>query len=642
MPTILLYLLLLAGVVCAFFGSPRQALAALAVTWMLVPGGARLPGVVSGHLFLHRVILVAALLGLARQVVAGRLDRRMFAVRGIHAAFAAYVVAAFVNGVLLAEPRIPFGVNLGAWYSIAEQMVFFLVILALIRAVGARDAAVIVTAVAGVMAAITLSEHLQHWSYGAWFSRHLHDPAGLLKMPLEVRGSHPRVRGAATFALEYGWMAAMLLPLTAAVAFVHRRRPELWLVPASLFASVMWSWSRSAYTGLAVGAVVLLLGVAIGRTRQLALVGTAGILVAALLVQGSVRKTLDLGAAGGDADPRFERLPGILEAVAHRPIRGLGLGGLLNRRIQVVDISWVLTYATLGVLGVIALGALMLAAIHAVTRFTTASPSPGRIIAAGAAAAAVSAPLGLFAFDLANLWGATATIWGLTALAVVASEEIGALPIPLLRRRRLVPPLAVGLGILGGVVGIVLALTVPARTTVLADFTTMAPRILALREGSSGYPFKVLSTSGCVIVDEAEVPASAGCLALDQMAGGVGEVRIQSTNATDVETTLDLLATQLRKGFHRSTLEVVSRSHQRPNWATTAPLWLLAIGAGLGAVATDARSPLAARRRNAMGRPATSRVNLPLRAVAPGDHPGSGSPSHAPGQRPPRRTTRAG
>src|SRR5690606_10878944 len=127
-------------------GAPRASLVVLTSTWLLVPGVARIPGAVEGHLFIHRVVFAAVLAGLVRAVLAGRLDRQVFAVRGVHAAFAAYLLVALLVGVVLAEPGIPATMNTNAYLALVDQAMFFVTALALFRAVGARHAATVITA----------------------------------------------------------------------------------------------------------------------------------------------------------------------------------------------------------------------------------------------------------------------------------------------------------------------------------------------------------------------------------------------------------------------------------------------------------------------------------------------------------------
>lgn len=587
MPAALLTLLLAAGVLLAASGRPRAMATSLATTWLLVPGAARLPGTGSGQLLIHRVILAAVVIGLFRALVLGRLDRRVLTIRGTHLAFVGFLAVALVTGVLLAEPRIPTSTTANTYAALFEQGLFFAVALAVFRATGARRSALIVTAVAGVLAAIGISEGLFSWSYSQWITQDLADPSGLLSLDLGTRGPHERVRAASTFALELGWIIALLLPLTIATAIATRGRARLlWAVPAGLLVAMVWTWSRSTYAGLAVGLAVLALGVVVDQPRRAAPLAFVGLVLGGLLLQGPLRSTLDLGQTRGEQDVRFQRLPELFDLASERPIGGLGLGGLLVRRFTAVDLSWVNTYATIGVVGVIALAALLLTAAHAASRFLLAGPSPTRLVAAGATAGVIVAPVGLAAYDLLSLRGSTSTVWALAALALAAGEELGVLPVPLRRRVELVPRPAFALGLLGLAGGFVLAATVPAVHSVDATFTTVAPRALAVVRSDNPYTGKVLGQTGCLVVEQVEA-VDVSCLDRDQVAGGVGELRIEAASAD--EAWQDHLAVRdlLERTFPRALVAVVDEGSGRPTWATTAPIWLFASGFAIGALLPD-------------------------------------------------------
>lgn len=596
MPGLLIWALLAAAVVVGVRGRPRPALMALTATWLLVPGLARVPGAVDGQLFIHRVVVAATLLGLLRGVLLGRIDRSVFAIRGVHAAFAAYLLVGLLDGLVLAGSEVPTSLSLLAYVDLVYQAVFFVTALALFRAAGARQAAGVVAGVAGVVAVLGIAEHVLGWSWSQWFAQDLADPTGLMSSDLAQRGPHRRIRVAGAFSLEMGWVTAMLIPVTVAVALLARRYARLvWVVPAGLLLSMVWTWSRSAYAGLAVGLAVLGLGFVLDRPRRVLPLGAIGLVLAGALLRGPLRRALEVGVTGGEQDVRFERLPDILGFAADRPISGLGLAGLEVRRIPVVDISWLSTYATLGLLGVLALAATLLAAAHAAGRFVQSGPSPARTIAAGAAGAVVAAPIGFASYDLGTLYQSTETVWAMVALALAANEELGVLPRPLVRRTRLVPPLAIAFGIVGVVAGGVLAVTVPGRATIDAAFTTVDPGVAAAAPGEQTYTFKVLSQTACVVVDAADLRATVRCQDLDQVGGGIGTLRVESPTRAGAEAAYDEARQRLLGVFPKATVGAIARGSGRPTWATTAPLWLGAVGLAAGATMPDraARPPLA-------------------------------------------------
>lgn len=594
MPGLLVWSLLGAGLLVALAARPRGSVAVLATTWLLVPGAARIPGAADGHLFLHRILVVAVLAGLLRGVVLGRLDRRVFAVRGVHVAFGAYLLVALFAGVVLARPGLDPTLNTNAFLELSEQAVFFVAALAAFRAAGARTSAAIVTVVAGVGAALGVIEHLTGWSFSQWATRDLADPSGLMSLDLASRGPHDRIRVAATFALEYGWVVAMLVPLAVAVALGTRGRARIaWLAPTAMVAAMTWTWSRSAYAGLAVGLLVLGLGLVLDRPQQALPLGVIGFVLATVLLQGPLREALDVGVTGEDQDVRLDRLPDVLGLVSDRPLLGTGLGGLLDQRITVVDIGWVTAYATIGIVGVIALVAVLLSASHAGSRFVLAPPSRLRTIAAGATGAVVAAPLGFASYDLGTLRMSTETVWAMAALALVANEQLGLLPVPAVRRGYNVPVPAAVLGALGVVGGFALALATPQRTSLELVHAVQDPAVAAEAPTDQGYTIKVLSQTACVVVEDMALDVTLRCQDLDQIAGGTGTVRIEATDAAAVEDAGMAVTRRLQEVFPAATVAVTERGRGRPTWASTAPVWMAAAGFALGATAPDRnRRPL--------------------------------------------------
>lgn len=595
MPIPVLVALLVVGVAVAVFGRPRSALIVLCIAWLLVPQGARVPGTGFSQLFLQRVVLLAVGAGLLLRIRNGTTDRAVLRLRNVHVALLGYVTVAALFGVLLAESSTYSNQNSNGWYGIAEQALIFAVAIALLREVGARRSVGVISGVAGVMAAVAIIEHVTGWSYGAWFSANLLDPDGLLRLPLQRRGPHERVRVAAGFALEFGWVAALLTPGALAWAVVvrreragpgRRRLPALaaWLVPAGLILAMVWSWSRSAYAGLAAGVLVAVLGYVLDRPRQLAVLTFGAFVVLAFAASGPMRETVDLGAVGGDQDVRFERLPEIIDAVAGRPFIGLGLGGLLARRVRVVDVSWVQTYATLGVGGLVALGTVLLTSVHAATRFVRSAPGSLRLIAAGAAGAVVAAPIGYGAYDLGTLRTSNLTVFVLVALALTANEELGVLPAESARARR-PPALAVALGAVGLVIGIGAAVAVPERSSSTLVFTTVDPRVAAATPGDQRHTIGVLSKSGCVVAEAITSEARIECDDLYELAGGIGRVRIEAEDPATVAEARSAIAERLEESFPAATIQVAASGRGRPTWATTAPLWMAVVGVALGAIA---------------------------------------------------------
>lgn len=591
MPAALLFLLVLLGMGVAFAGPPRAAATALVATWLLVPGAARVPWTGTGEVFIHRAVIAAVLARLLRQAIGGRLAPKVLGIRGVHVAFAGLLTVAAAVGVVLAGADTIPRQNLDGLLVLADQLAFFVAALALFRQCGARRSVEVVAAVAGVLGAVAVTEHLFGWSYSRWFSAHIPDPSGLLTFPLEQRGPHERVRASGTFALELGWVVALLIPVAVAAASTRLRgRPDApirsrWplLVPPVLVLALVWSWSRSSYAGLAIGMVAVLLGMVLDRPRQLLVVAVGCAVVAAIAFQAPLRETIDQSSTNGEQDVRIQRLPEVLEPVAERPYTGLGLGGLLSHGVFVVDNSWVTTYATLGAVGVVAFAALLVVALHSTSRFLRAGPGQTRLIAAAASGAVAASLIALSTYDFVTLRTSTEALWGLTALGLVANEELGVLRSPM---RTDPPPVRVwALAALGALAGVALWAASPPRATADAVFTTVHPRVAAAAPGTQSFTIKVLSQSACLLVREVGSTGTVRCRDEDQIAGGVGTVRIEAPTAREVDRRVAEVRTRLVAAFPAATFELRARGRGRPSAIVTAPLWAAALGGALGALA---------------------------------------------------------
>ena len=613
MPPLLITALLVAAVVVCFRASVTAVAVVLVSTWMLVPGAARIPGMGESQFFLHRVVTAIVLLAVLWRVLVGRLDRDVFAVRGIHVAFGAYLAVITIVGVVAAPPSAPAVQNVNGWIDIVAQFAFFLAALAVFRACGARRSVQVIASVAAVMAVVAVSERLFGWSYAKWFASRLDDPLGYLSLPLEQRGPQLRVRAAASFALEFAWMTALLIPMSIAAARSWRPRRWPWAVPPLLVWALVWSVSRSAYAGLAIGMMVLLFGITLDRPRQSAIVAAAGLVVAAIVARAPINEAIQFSTLKGEHDVRLDRLPGTFRLVSDRPFSGLGLGGLTSRGLLQLDVSWATTYATIGVLGLVTLAAVLLAAIHATSRFVLAGPDDRRVIAAAAAGAALAAPVGLAAFDFATLSASMKTLWALVAVGLVANEELGVLQ-PLRRVPRRVPlPLVPALGLLGVVAGWVVLLAAPVRSATELVYTTVDPQVIA-EPNYEGVTVKVLSQTACSVLDELPSAASIECRDLDQLAGGIGVLRIEGRDAAQVSAAQSVVEKRLTDVFPAATVQVSQQGRGRPAWATTAPLWLGALAAGLASLIPSGGGTDLRRRRPAERSPS----HAPSRAPTPG------------------------
>ena len=607
MPGFVLLVLVAVAVAIALRGRPLPSALVLAGTALLVPGGARVPGTGIGPLFIHRVVVVAVVFGLVRQVAIGALPRRVFAPRGVHVAFLGYLFVAGLFGVVLATPGALPRQNADPWIDLAFQALTFVAATALFRACGARRSIQIVAVVAGTMAAVAISERVLGWSYARWFADDIPDPSGLMTLALERRGGEERVRAAATFALEFGWVAALLIPVTVAAAIVWRGRRLMWLPPVLLAVALILSVSRSVYAGLALGLSITLLGVVLDRPRQVAVAVAGTLVVTALAVQIPLRDAIDTATLPGEPDVRLERLPDMLAPVAERPFVGLGLGGLLGRNIEVVDSSWVLLYATLGVVGLLALAGLLVTCLHALSRFLRAGPGPNRVIAASATGVVAASFGALGAYDFGTLRASTATLWMVVALGLVANEEMEVLPRVAQVRR---PSAAVAaLGAAGLWIGVGILALAPVRSTVTLVVTTVDPAIAAAAVDQS-FTVKVLSQTACTVVEEMPLRATVRCRDFDQIGGGIADLRIEATDEAELRRTRTAVEQTLTEVFPAATVQARDHGRGRPAWATTAPLWAAVLGALAGLWRPVINEGRTDRRAPASAGPAPGRTSL--------------------------------
>lgn len=186
------------------------------------------------------------------------------------------------------------------------------------------------------------------------------------------RGGVTRSSGTAIHPLEYATTLAGVFPIAIAAAISHgfrwhrAHRRLLWWLPAALISiSAIVGVSRSAVIGFALAAAAMIPAV---PRRYRAAVFAAGLtLVATVLVMipGLLSTTLAL-FSGAATDPSAQSRVGGLdrapEFIGASPVIGVGFGTFLPR-YYIFDNQWVLITVELGVLGAIAFGGVVVAAV---------------------------------------------------------------------------------------------------------------------------------------------------------------------------------------------------------------------------------------------------------------------------------------
>ncbi|MFN2536585.1 MAG: hypothetical protein ABR549_00355 [Mycobacteriales bacterium] len=567
-------LLLVAGAAAlaglGFLTRPRTALAVLVGTVVLVPGSLVPPGV-PGVLTVHRLVMLAAAAGVVWRCVRSELPWSVLRPPPLVLRFLLVAGALGVLGVGLLQSQTDPSVAARNWQALAVQVPFLMVWVVLIRAcddlVAAATSLVIATVLSG---AIALTEAVTGTSYARlWF----HAVPALLASDqaqvLATRGGHVRVRAAADFTLAFAWVTAAVVPLLLVLAVLRRRaRAGLLLIGLPLLVTaVVLTYSRTVVLPLLV--VIVLLGVLL-RDKGIRAAGGASLVAAvvALVISPGLAGQFTAAIDTGSIDVRIERLPVIGALAAGHPWTGLGFGGLASQGILATDSSYLLSYAEVGVLGLAAFVAVLVAAVGE-SLLATLSPAPTeRLVALAAALGLVTLAAGTFTFDTFNAPAAAETFWLLAAFGLVAQRGLpgGRRLLPV--RLRLPAVLAAFL------VGLALRMAAPTHVAQTWQFESLLPYPATV--AAATYTGTELRTTFCTLVHAALAPAPVTCQATGD-APGQGILRLQA------DSTAALQAEQLR------VLDVAARVHQlsrlqlmtrgpsvtgKPTGLSTAPGWL--------------------------------------------------------------------
>ena len=502
---------------------------------------------------------------------------------------AALLVTAFTAGVLLAPRSVSLAGDLHAFLYVLDLVILFVVVLAAVRTIGVRR---VVNLIAwGVLVAVLIGfvERITKFSWGQFFFEHV--PASYVPSiapgTLSVRGAAVRSQGAAQFALEYGWVLAMLLPLTVAATIRWSQGREPWrkaalLLPIAAFVAMVFSGGRSAVIAAAV-ATLLFLVVTGGDRRLLRWLGVVAVVavLVALFDPSLVTSPFAAGSAADPASVRLERLPFLFSLVVHRPFTGLGFNGVSNV-FGGVDNGYALMYATIGVVGVTAWIALMVTAM-ATTARALRSPrgTDTRNVGAACLIGVVAVAFAMATYDLVSTLQSQWALVFLAAVGVAAAETV---PRPeRVRRRwgyRAALPL-VGLG-----VGCLLFVSAPLTSSQTFSVILTAPWLDFTNGGPvDAYDGTALSDTLCGALTSPDVVAAGtrvDCLQLDTIEplAFPAEALVTVSAATPAAVTAEARHAFAPISSHMQMTATASESVQtgRPAWATTAPLWCAVVG----------------------------------------------------------------
>ncbi|MGH3744239.1 MAG: O-antigen ligase family protein, partial [Mycobacteriales bacterium] len=472
MPAIAVVLLALAGAAAVFRLRPLAALTVLGLAAVLVPAPLTVPHLHTSYATVQHVLVFAGAARLAfvrEDRVAARAALRPTPVLVALTLLLAYSA---VVGIGFSPDAGILGYSSFRLLDLVDQLAFLVVCLALARRVGdVRQVLGVAAAAVLVSTLIAVAEHATGGSYGHWLFSRLPGQAGTdAAFPLTPRQGSPRVRAGAEFALQFGWMSAMLLPALIVVALRASRARVVWAAAgtALVVLGIYWSFTRSALGAVVI--VVLVLGV-LARDRRLGTL-TAGICAAAIvtyLVVPSVGGHLSTSADAGSIDVRSQRLAPIMHAVAAHPFRGLGLGDVVSAGFHTTDNALLLEYAELGAVGATLLFVLFAAAVVQTGR-ALALPDPrDRLVAAACTTGVLTFGAGAMTYDAFTLLQDVHLLWLLVAVATVLAERRGRqvrLPRPAL-------PVVVATGAVAVVAGVVVAAVVPMHAAQDYEFTTL-------------------------------------------------------------------------------------------------------------------------------------------------------------------------
>jgi len=579
----LVLLLVVLALACVALRAPsRVALGVVLGTFLLVPGLIAPPGA-PGVLTVHRVVLVAALLGVARQCRRGTLSWQVFRPPPITARLGLVVGLFAVLGVALAQPTTDPSAAARNWQSWLAQVLVVAGVAVLCRASGSvGHAMTALVLAAGAAVLVTFAERLTGTSYArAWY--HL-VPSMLGTDPAQVlatRGGRVRVRGAADFTLAWAWSGAALVPVALVGAGLVRgwRRAAALTVAAGLAVSVALTYSRGVVLPLLLVALLCLVAV---RDRAVRVPVLASLLIAsaAALMSTSLRNQFSENVDRGSIDVRVQRFPALTDLVAAHPFRGLGMSGLASLGFPTTDSSYLLAYGETGMLGLAALLALLLCAVLVPLRGIR-GPDPGtRLVCTGAGLGAVTLVVGAFTFDAFTTLSVAELFWALVAIAGVAAENTA-----VATRELTWPARAAALAGLA-LLGTVLALAAPSHAARTWQFDTLDAYDATVFAPT--YTGRQLRTSLCEVVQArlAGTDVSVRCresgVGPDDDAPGQGVIRVQASASGPGEQDAEAAIASVHGMRQLRSVHLQSRDGWitgTPSVLRTAPAWLPLLGA---------------------------------------------------------------
>lgn len=516
--------------ITVLYARPVTVLVTLIATVMLIPATLVTPHLHTSYATVDHLVIGAAAIRLAAMARSGGMRRDNFRATPLHLALALFGVAVAVVGVVFAPSTEVTATAEIRMVDLIFAIAFFVVTLALLREIDNPWLVMrLLTGALALSAVIAIIEHFTRDSYGHWiFSFAGHPGDTDAAHVLETRAGHVRVRSSGEFALAYSWVAVMLLPVAALVALRIRRFLRIGVpVVAVVVLAIYWTYSRSA--AAAVPAVFLLLAMVVRDRRTLAIGGTTALGGLVLFAADpTVRHHLSLATDPGSAGIRFQRLPPILEAVAHHPYLGLGFGGLQSIGVSTTDNFYLSTYGETGVIGAAVLVAFCLTALAQTARGMTVTDRMRRAVIAASVIGFI-AFLASGAFDDALLLGQPFQV-ALLLLAIAtatAEPELGFALLP-----KWSTPRVIFLTIAGVLAGLVAFFVAPVVVSQERTFSTVSALGNVLDGNGAVGPSLIGTICDIARSVAAENPGTHISCRDDFTSPGVGTLRVESSSAT--------------------------------------------------------------------------------------------------------------
>lgn len=608
------------GVVVTLAAPLELAFGTLVAFWLLVPGDLIVPH--APHLlFVNRVVLFSfGFRLLIRYGRAGEPRRASYALTSVHAALGVFLLVGYVNGVLLAPRSTSLAGDLHGWISQLDLAVLFVVVLAVARTLGVWKVVRIVVGVLLVAVVIGIAERFSGHGWSHFFFDNL--PASYIApgaSPLSTRGGAYRSQAAAQFALEYGWVLALFLPMTIFAALRwYRTQPEssrlvllfrravdvrriALLAPVAMFCAVVFSISRSAEVA-AVVAAVLLFFVALDKRLVPWAAAVCAVALVAFVADSSFFTSAFSSASSVDPTTvRLDRLPTLFALVVHRPFTGLGFSGI-STVFGGLDNAYALMYSQTGVLGIVTWAALVVTAFVAtIPALRTPRGSDTRTLGAACLVGIIGVAIAAATYDLISTPQSSWALMVLGAVGVCTAETVKIRHQARLRRRwalRMAVPVA-GIGV--GMAALALA---PTTSSEALSILTVAPWVPATGGVVDLYQGTALTNTLCGAVTNPDTLAPNTSVTCQQAVNlfptdypALALVDVQGPSPAAVRAELVRSFTPIYKYLPMAGGATQTIQTGKPAWATTAPQWLGS--AGLLAVLLSPAIPVRRRRRGA-------------------------------------------